>query len=99
MPVVGDWNGDGFETPGIWRSGTFHLTDSLTTGVANRSVAGPSATGQPIAFDWDGDGKAEVGMYTNGSFRMLAENAAGQPVFQVNYGAASDTGRLGWFGP
>src|SRR4051812_1738521 len=32
--LVGDWDGDGTDTPGVFRDGTFYLRNSNTSGVA-----------------------------------------------------------------
>ncbi|MBV8981459.1 MAG: hypothetical protein JO086_11210 [Acidimicrobiia bacterium] len=37
MPVVGDWNGDHAETPGVRRGNTWFLRNSNSSGVADLS--------------------------------------------------------------
>ncbi|HEX9761503.1 MAG TPA: hypothetical protein VGA97_00250, partial [Acidimicrobiia bacterium] len=34
-PLAGDWNGDGVDSPGVFRGGTFYLRNSNSTGAAN----------------------------------------------------------------
>ena len=34
-PLVGDWNGDGNDTVGIYRNGAFYLRNSNTAGYAD----------------------------------------------------------------
>ena len=34
-PVIGDWNGDGIDTVGVYRNGVFYLRNSNTVGVAD----------------------------------------------------------------
>src|SRR5205823_1241536 len=69
LAIVGDWNGDGIDTPGVFRpatTGTFLLTNSI----ANNStppadiVFNFGTTGDlPIAGDWDGDGIDTPGVF------------------------------------
>lgn len=69
LPVPGDWNGDGVDTPGVFRpsTGQFILTDSTDLNPstfrdltrANFGTAGDL----PISGDWDGDGKDSVAVY------------------------------------
>jgi hypothetical protein len=69
VPLVGDWNGDGKDTPGIARfSGstwTFYLTNRATgTGVTDQMVtwSGTLASDVPLVGDWNGDGKDTPGL-------------------------------------
>lgn len=54
VPVLGDWDGDGFDEPGVWfpnvRSGALRLADGTILASAG------SVDGVPLAGDWDGDG-------------------------------------------
>ena len=53
-PVVGDWDGDGDATIGIYRNGKFYLRNSNTIGVADLVFALGVPGDMPIASDWDG---------------------------------------------
>lgn len=63
---MGDWNGDGTDTPGVVRGSDWHLRNSNTTGIGEVSfVFGPPPPGADpmvntldaaLAGDWDGDG-------------------------------------------
>ncbi|MGI9667637.1 MAG: SpoIID/LytB domain-containing protein, partial [Acidimicrobiia bacterium] len=57
-PFVGDWDGDGDETVGIYRpsDATFYLRNTNTQGIADIVVPFGNSGDQPIAGDWDGDG-------------------------------------------
>jgi hypothetical protein len=69
LPVVGDWDGDGIDTVGVFRPsiGQFVVTDSTGSNPSfvssvtkvNFGIAGDL----PIAGDWDGDGKDSVAVY------------------------------------
>ncbi|MFY9610391.1 MAG: hypothetical protein WAU45_17485 [Blastocatellia bacterium] len=57
-PIVGDWNGDGVDTMGLYdpAHGAFFLRDSNTGGIADIMFTyGGGGTGfTPIVGDWDG---------------------------------------------
>ncbi|TVR27044.1 MAG: hypothetical protein EA387_01680, partial [Nitriliruptor sp.] len=63
VPLVGDWNGDGRDTPGIVRDGTWHLRDRLAGGAADHTFAyGQVDRGDLfLAGDWNGDGRDTPG--------------------------------------
>jgi hypothetical protein len=63
VPVVGDWNGDGKDSPGVVRvrysttAPRWLLRDATTSGSATRDFAYGSATDTGfVAGDWDGNG-------------------------------------------
>jgi hypothetical protein len=69
LPVAGDWNGDGIDTPGVFRpsTGQFTVTDStsLNPGFNNAvtRITFGAAGDLPISGDWDGDGKDSFAVY------------------------------------
>jgi hypothetical protein len=69
VPLVGDWNGDGVDTPGLARFGgntwTFYLTnDAGGKGLTDQIVtwAGTLGSDVPLVGDWNGDGKDSPGL-------------------------------------
>jgi acid phosphatase type 7 len=100
-PVVGDWDGNGTATIGIYRNGVFYLRNSNTIGVADL-VFGFGAPGdQPIAGDWNGDGKDTIGVYrsSTGTFYLRNSNSAGAPQLSFSLGNPGDVGIAGdWNG-
>jgi hypothetical protein len=73
-PVVGDWDGDGADDVGLYRTDTGKFKRDLD---GNHLAAGDAwvrfdgATGgKPVAGDWDGDGLDEVGVYRNGTWKL-----------------------------
>ncbi len=98
-PIAGDWNGDGIDTVGIFRNGTFFLKNSNTPGFADLSFAYGSAGDIPLAGDWNGDGVDTIGVYRNGTFFLRNANSAGSPDIVVNYGNPNDLPIVGdWDG-
>lgn len=66
IPVVGDWNGDGFDTIGLYdsSSGTFNLWNSNRGDDPFSIKFGPPGKGWlPISGDWDGKRRDTVGLY------------------------------------
>jgi hypothetical protein len=87
LPVVGDWDGDGIDTPGVFRpsTGQFTLTDSTATNppfTRNPAKVNFGTAGDlPIAGDWDGDGKDSIAVYrpsTGETFFTNADVQSGQ---------------------
>ena len=57
VPVVGDWDGNGTDTIGVYDGGWWYLRNSNTRRTAGRRgrATAPPAT-FPVAGDWDGNG-------------------------------------------
>ncbi len=100
-PVVGDWDGDGVDTIGIYRNGVFYLRNSNTIGFADIVFSFGSPGDQPIAGDWDEDGVDTIGVYrrSNGTFFLRNSNSAGAPSVSFVLGNPGDVGIAGdWNG-
>ena len=61
LPLFGDWDGDGVDTPGIYRpaDGLVAFRNSNSSGVPNRAFFLP-ARAIVVAADTDGDGRDEI---------------------------------------
>jgi hypothetical protein len=94
-PVVGDWDGDGNTTIGIYRSGSFYLRNSNTIGFADVVFPFGAPGDQPIAGDWNGDGRDTIGVYRNGIFFLQNDNSAGAPDASFALGTVGDVGIAG----
>ena len=81
IPIMGDWNGDGLDTPGVYdpTNGYFRLRNSNSPGPPNYAFQFGPANWTPIAGDWNGDGIDTIGVYNrnNGAFRLRNSNSAG----------------------
>ena len=100
-PVVGDWNGDGTATIGVYRNGTFYLRNSNTIGFADIVFPFGAPGDQPIAGDWNGDGVDTIGVYrpSNGQFFLRNSNNTGNADISFFLGNVGDVGIAGdWNG-
>jgi hypothetical protein len=71
MPVVGDWDGDGITTVGVYRppsrydeGGVWYLRNENTEGPWDIfAFAYGGMSDVPVVGDWDGDGVTTIGVY------------------------------------
>ena len=105
IPVVGDWNGDGFTEIGVFRNGVWYL-DMNGNGAFDwpgDSAIGFGMAGDiPVVGDWNGDGYAEIGVFRNGVWYL---DTNGNGVFEwpgdsaIGFGMAEDIPVVGdWNG-
>jgi hypothetical protein len=92
VPFMGDWDGDGVETPGLYRQsdGFVYLRNSNSQGIADVSFFFGNPGDVPIAGDFDGDGFDSVSIYrpSNQTFYIineLGENNGGLGAADVSY--------------
>ncbi|HJU54672.1 MAG TPA: hypothetical protein VJ715_08880 [Pyrinomonadaceae bacterium] len=69
LAIVGDWNGDGIDTPGVFRpsTGQFLITNSANVDNSTPRAVILNFSGnegdKPVAGDWNNDGRDTVGVY------------------------------------
>ncbi len=84
IPVVGDWDGDGEQTPGMYRQsdGFFYARNSNSTGIAHFECFAGNPDDFPIAGDWDGDGDDTLGIYrrSEGRFYLFNKSCDNAPM-------------------
>jgi PKD repeat protein len=96
MQLAGDWNGDGTDTVGIYRTdpyrGAFYLASSNIAGGGNVNAFNYGMAGDvPVAGDWNGDGTDTVGIFRNGAFFLASSNEnGGGTVNAFTFGQAGD---------
>jgi protocatechuate 3,4-dioxygenase beta subunit len=105
IPVVGDWNGDGKDTVGVFNpsTGFWYLRNSNTPGAPDVTpFAYGGANWTPVVGDWNADGTDTVGVVNpaNETWYLKNSNAAGGPdVTPFNYGGPGWTPLAGdWTG-
>jgi hypothetical protein len=100
-PVVGDWDGNGTTTIGVYRNGVFYLSNSNSLSSADIVFAFGAPGDQPIAGDWDNDGIDTVGLYRSSTvtFSLRNSNSAGAPDVSFTFGNPGDVAIAGdWDG-
>jgi hypothetical protein len=94
IPVVGDWDGDGTVTIGIYRpaDATFYLRNSNSSGNPDLVVAFGSKNDIPLTGDWNGNGRTTVGVYrpSDSTFYLRKSNTRGQADLIVAFGSKGD---------
>ena len=77
VPMMCDWNGDGVDTPGLYRrsNGWMYLRYSNNFGVADIEFFYGIPADYPICGDWNGDGKDTVGIFRPGMARFYLNNS------------------------
>ena len=74
LPVVGDWDGDGYDDLGTYIDGTWYIdngNDKWDAGI-DKVYSFGTPTMLPVTGDWNGDGKTEIGAYENGIWYLDA---------------------------
>ena len=100
-PVVGDWDGNGTTTIGVYRNGNFYLRNENTIGFAAVVFPFGNPGDQPVAGDWDGDGLDTVGVFrpSNAQFMLRNSNTEGEAEMTFVLGNPGDVGLAGdWDG-
>src|SRR5690606_23989587 len=77
VPFVGDWNGDGIDTPGSRRpsDGFVYLRNSNPPGVANISLLYGSPGHVVVAGAWNAAGRDSIGLYRPSNGVVYLRNA------------------------
>ena len=80
-PFMGDWNGDGIDTPGLRRNsdGFVYLRHSNTQGIGEQVYFYGNSGDVVFTGDWDGDGDDTLGLYrpSNGTIYLRNTNTTG----------------------
>jgi hypothetical protein len=96
VPIAGDWNGDGTDTPGLFRERAagvpplWILSNSTTGEGPVVSFSWGAAGDRPLAGDWNGDGVDTVGVYRPSSpnvfYLATSDTDGGGSPVAVSYG-------------
>ncbi len=90
VTLSGDWDGDGNDTPGIYRDGTWYLTNSIPASswsIGPITFGAPNTT--PVVGDWDGDGDDNIGYVDGNIWNLRYFNSTGAPTTSFSYGKAT----------
>jgi hypothetical protein len=89
-PIVGDWDGNGSDTPGWYIDGTFYLSNNHDgSGTLTRFDLG-AAGDLPHPGDWNGDGRDTVGVVTNREWQIINHLRGGAPGAKFVYGRIAE---------
>jgi hypothetical protein len=77
VAFLGDWDGDGEKTPGLYRpgSGRVFLRHANDTGVADEQFYLGVPGDVPLVGDWDGDGRDSFGVFRPSTGSVYLRNA------------------------
>ena len=92
-PLVGDWNGDGVDTIGVYGDGSYwYMRNSNTPGSPDISLSYGSTDYYPVVGDWDGDGVDTPGLFDRiyGNWYLRNSWTPGPPDLTFTYGAPRD---------
>ncbi len=85
IPVVGDWNGNGKDTAGVFKDGTWYLTNRSGSG-AERVVHFGRRGDLPLVGDWNGNGKDTIGIIRDGTWHLKNSLRGGRSDVSFSFG-------------
>jgi Peptidase family M23 len=98
-PLVGNWDGVGGDTVGVFRSGAWYLRNYNSAGPSSLSFSYGRATDIPVVGDWDGDGDDTIGVFRSGTWYLRNSNSSGSANIVFGYGRSTDRPIVGnWDG-
>ena len=77
IPVPGDWDGNGTDTPGIFQEGNWYLRQTNAPGGVDAFIPWGSPGDFPVVGDWNGDGTDTIGVYRSGLWLLRNSNTPG----------------------
>lgn len=95
IPFIGDWNGNGTQTIGLYRESTgfLFLRKTNTQGVADTEIFYGDPGDKPLAGDWNGNGTDTVGVFRPSTERFYLRNTNTQGVADIDF-AFGNTGDI-----
>ena len=98
LPIIGDWNGDGKDTLGVYQisTGTFFLSNNITPGPADLTVQyGYTGNIYPVSGKWNGGKTSGIGIYdrSTGGFYLKNNITAGDADYTFTFGSGLNNQR------
>ncbi|MGH9167442.1 MAG: twin-arginine translocation signal domain-containing protein [Acidimicrobiia bacterium] len=91
IPVVGDWDGDGVATAGVFHDGTWYLKNRNDSGPPELVFPYGNPGDIPVVGNWDGQGGDTVGVVrSNGHWFLRNSNSPGVADLEFWYGNPGD---------
>jgi hypothetical protein len=78
-PVVGDWDGNGTDTPGLYDDGRWCVTNAQKDGAVCVEYTWGERGQLPVAGDWNGDGVDTPGVFSDQHWDLQDAEPGGQP--------------------
>lgn len=99
IPIVGDWNGNGIQTPGVIRGNTWYLRNANSGGEADIVFAYGDVGDVFVVGDWNGDGIDTPGVVRGNHWILRNSNSGGFADLDFFYGEVGDQAVVGdWNG-
>ncbi len=97
--LVGDWNGDGLETQGVFRAPNTWLLDNGSDGVVDIGFNYGSSGDKPVVGDWNGNGIDSPGVVRGNTWYLNNGFDGAHDITAFAWGSASDVPLAGdWNG-
>jgi hypothetical protein len=92
IPIMGDWNGDGTRTPGVFRDGQWFLRNTNSSSPVDINFWFGDPGDIPLVGDWNGDGIETIGLFRNstGTWYLRNANSTGSPNLTFLFGDTGD---------
>jgi hypothetical protein len=88
VPIMGDWDGDGTRTAGVYKagvlSGLFNLNNQNDGSAPDITFSFGDPRGFPVVGDFDGDGTDDVAVYRNGLWQVRLSTGV---IYTFTFGA------------
>jgi hypothetical protein len=98
-PVIGDWDGNGSTTPGVFRNGVWYSSNSFLSPSADVTVPFGDPGDVPVVGDWTGSGKSSIGVFRGGIWYLDITPHRGAADLTFAFGDPSDIPVTGqWIG-
>ncbi|HEY8192506.1 MAG TPA: hypothetical protein VIF36_01155 [Gaiellaceae bacterium] len=96
-PLVGDWDGDGIDSPGVNIGGYRWILSNGYDGEIDHDFIYGLEGDKPIVGDWNGDGIDTPGLRRNASFYLKNSHTGGDADVSFMYGLVGDKPLAGDF--
>ena len=88
VPISGDWDGDGVNTAGYYKGGTFFLRNTNSAGAADITFAFGDPRGYPVSGDFNGDGLDDVLVYRESVLQVRLTGSGATSSFNSGFGGS-----------
>ena len=103
VPLVGDWDGNGSKTPGVFRPSTteWFLSNSPNGSTMDYHLTFATFSDIPVVGNWDGVGGDSIGVYraSNNTWYLSNSNTSPVAATTYQYGSSGNAAAVGnWAG-